>query len=345
MQVRAASCVLTLADRNLLVDGPRQFVDQVVSEMVPACRQGDVDEDTDWRVTIRPGPVHHPPIDASPELALRPGGPAVTITENVHDRLVVVGMYRPGSAPVRIETRFEDQATVVMPSSLDHDQVHWVSWLVKVFFASRLLAGGWRMVHASAVAVRGRALMVLAGPRGGKSVLAHLACRDLGASFLSDDLVLLGPDGTVVGWPTRVCLPSDLAPVGVGRPEGGSERPRVIFGLSEHRALGIPHNGPRPLGAVIYVRHEGDYPVGRVCGSVARRRSAWAQAERIPVQRMYTSDLLGLTGGPAVTGRPAPLASALSGGVEVELATPDPIGPQAVAAIATHLPRVWAARP
>lgn len=343
--MRIVSLVLTLAGRRLLVDGPQSFVERIVAEMTPTCVQAPAGADADWRLMVCPGPAHRGSAGDHPELRLRPGGPAVTIMENTRDRLRVAGRYRRHSTAVCMEARLGDHVTRVMPSSLDDDQMHWALWLAKVFFASRLLADGWRMVHASAVAVRGRALMILAPSRGGKSVLAHLVCRDLGVGFLADDLVLLGPDGTVAGWPTRVCLPPTLVPQGVGRRDDDAARPRVILQRPEHRALGIDHSGPCPIGAVIHVRGANGHAVAPSLAPSGAQRPGWAAAERIPVQRMYTSDLLGLTGGPAVTGRPVPLSQVLSDVVEVELVTQHPIGPEAVEALAALLPSAWARHP
>ena len=117
------------------------------------------------------------------------------------------------------------------------------SWLARVYFGSRLLAEGWRMLHAAAVTVDAGAVLVLAGPWGGKSTLVHRACREHGAAFLADDLVFLGEDGTLVGWPTRVALPVSLC-TGVEIPR---RQRRVVDGQLRDRALFAPPEYRRAL--------------------------------------------------------------------------------------------------
>jgi hypothetical protein len=106
------------------------------------------------------------------------------------------------------------------------------------------------MLHAAAVTVDAGTVLVLAGPWGGKSMLAHRACREHGAAFLADDLVFLCEDGTVVGWPTRVALPVSLCtdieiPRRQRRVVDGQLRDRVLFTPSEYRrAFAVRSAGP-----------------------------------------------------------------------------------------------------
>ena len=126
--------------------------------------------------------------------------------------------------------------------------------------------------------------------------------RELGARFLADDLVLIGPDGTVVGWPTRVAVPAELAgDTDGGRRErtvvAGVRRDRILFTPAQHRAaLGIAYSPPVPLGAVVIV--DGDAAAGedvRADADVLER--AVARAAHVPQQLLYVSDPLGLRGG------------------------------------------------
>lgn len=86
----------------------------------------------------------------------------------------------------------------------------WTGW--RVFFGSLLIADGWRLVHASAVCIADRAVMIAAPPHGGKFTLAHRACPELGAALMADDLVFLGGAKDMplaVGWPTRIAVPTE----------------------------------------------------------------------------------------------------------------------------------------
>lgn len=317
--------VVSVEGPRLLVDSSEaEHVDHVIAALGAACTRAPDQKSADWSLLIEPGVPTVPEQRQWPRLELRPGGPALTVTGNQDGVLRALGYYRPQAAPVGIEVDWRLRRTRLVLSSAYLDQTHWSAWLAKVFFASRLLAAGWRMLHASAVVADGAAVVFVAAPGGGKSTLAHRACRERGAAFLADDLVLLGPDGTVVGWPTRVCLPCGLegaASVEVGRMQTDLHgRRRLVVSLAEHRALGIVHAPPAPLGAVVHVR-PGAALTARPW-SEESRAAAEAQACDIPVQRLYTSDLVGLMGGPA-TFAPDDQGGVFAGAVGVELTLPD----------------------
>lgn len=134
---------------------------------------------------------------------------------------------------------------------------------------------------------------------------------ELGADFLADDLVLLGPDSTVAGWPARVCLPADFSdPHVVGtmleRLTDGQVRRRLLLTPEEHRsAFGITYSPPVPLGMMVSIVPIND-PRAPAVHAMALTRddliTASADALNAPAQRLYTSDLLGLTGGPRTSG-------------------------------------------
>ncbi|AOR35789.1 hypothetical protein BFF78_36180 [Streptomyces fodineus] len=310
-----AETELRLAGYRLHLSAPTgALLERVTSVLVPACEVMNLAVEPDWSVWIgedpRPGGSEETAADR-PELVLPRGGPRLTVLDNQGGRLRVSGRYRPDWATAVIEVDACARRTQLVLPAGDTRAVRWCDWLAKVFFASRLLQAGWRMLHASAVAIDGRALLFLAGQRGGKSTLAHRACTELGAAFLADDLVLLGPDGTVVGWPTRVCLPVDLpVPRAVGTlldgVVDGQVRRRLRLTPAEHRtALGVTYSPPLPLGMVVVIART-DAPQAPAVRAVPLDRdalaSAAAEALDVPAQRLFTSDLLGLTGGPRTSG-------------------------------------------
>lgn len=320
--------VVSIAGSRLLVDSSEsEHVDHVVDALGAACTLIPEPAGADWSLFIEPGVPPVPEQRQWPRLELRSGGPALTVLGNQDGVSRALGYYRPQAAPVGIEVDRRLRHTRLVVSSTYVDQTHWSAWLTKMFFASRLLATGWRMLHASAVVVDEVAVVFVAKPGGGKSTLAHRACRELGAAFLADDLVLLGPEGTVIGWPTRVCLPCALegaASVEDGRMQTDLHgRRRLVVSLAEHRALGIVHAPPAPLGAVVHVR-PGAALAARPW-SEESRAAAEAQVCDIPVQRLYTSDLLGLMGGPA-TLAPDDQGGMFAGAAGVELTLPDAAG-------------------
>lgn len=139
----------------------------------------------------------------------------------------------------------------------------------------------------------------------GKSTLAHRAVRELGGRFLADDLVLIGPGGVVVGWPTRVAVPASL----VGSATGGRRdrsvvagvvRERILFTPIEHRAaLGISYSPPVRLGAVVVVDGSGAAGEGvrvREAGDGVLELAVVGAAD-ITEQMVYVSDPLGVMGG------------------------------------------------
>ncbi|WP_329453651.1 hypothetical protein OG894_44845 (plasmid) [Streptomyces sp. NBC_01724] len=281
-------------------------LESVLGMLVPACSVAPPGAVAQWTLKVE---------ERSPEVEDRGGlfnGRLVLELPYGGRRLAVVGVddgvlrvtacYRPGAAPVVMEVDARQQVTRLVAALGDTVGLRWADYLGRVYFASRLLASGWRMLHASAVALDGAALVFLAGRHGGKSTLAHRAVRELGARFLADDLVLIGPDGTVVGWPTRVAVPAELVgDIGGGRRErtvvAGVRRDRLLFTPAQHRAaLGIAYSPPVPLGAVVIV--DGDAAAGegvRADADVLER--AVARAAHVPQQLLYVSDPLGLMGG------------------------------------------------
>ncbi|WP_282698292.1 hypothetical protein [Streptomyces sp. CC208A] len=236
----------------------------------------------------------------------------------------LVARYRSGAPPAGMEVDAVAGVTRLVVSAGDVVGLRWADWLARVFFASRLLTSGWRMLHASAVAVEGKALVFLAGRCGGKSTLAHRAVRELGGRFLADDLVLIGPGGMVVGWPTRVAVPESLVGgVAGGRRDrsvvAGVVRERVLFTPAEHRAaLGISYSPPVRLGAVVVVDGSGAAGEGvrvREAGAGVLERAV-AGAADITDQMVYVSDPLGLMGGARLADQSAgmgPVDGLLSG--------------------------------
>lgn len=174
---------------------------------------------------------------------------------------------------------------------------------------------GWLLLHASAVRIvtpiGERALVVLAGQRGGKSTIAHRACVERGAVLMADDLVLLRPgrDGvTVVGWPTRVCVPAELlgeatldtlpSEAMLATVVAGQERRRAVVSPPEHQRLfGIGRAGPARLGGILAI-------IPSACTASARADmldgdrigEVLAQAAHVPSQRLMMLDLLGVAG-------------------------------------------------
>ncbi|SDI49825.1 hypothetical protein SAMN05421505_1606 [Sinosporangium album] len=209
----------------------------------------------------------------------------------------LVASYRPGSPVAALEVIAAERTTrVVVPA--EGPGRRWPRWLAQLFFASRML-GWWRLLHASAVAVNGRAVLFVAASGGGKSTLAHRACAELGAVFMGDDLTMIGPGGLVAGWPTRAAVPLALARTGDGRPLRQGTRARRVYTAEEHRRT-VSYAPPAPIGLVVHVVSgcDGGRPV---VGAALPRADLATVAEHAlasPAQQLYSTDLLGLTGGP-----------------------------------------------
>ncbi|MEU5661965.1 hypothetical protein [Streptomyces longwoodensis] len=282
----------------------------VLGMLVPACSVASPDVVAQWTLKVEErGPEVEDGgglFDGRLVLELPYGGRRLAVVGADDGVLRVAACYRPGATPVVMEVDSRQQVTRLVVTPGDGLGLRWADYLGRVFFASRLLASGWRMLHASAVAVDGVALVFLAGRHGGKSTLAHRAVRELGARFLADDLVLIGPDGTVVGWPTRIAVPAELVGDWDGNFDGGRRehtvvasvrRDRVLFTPAQHRAaLGIAYSPPVPLGAVVIV--DGDEASGEgVRADAGMLQRAVTRAAHVPQQLLYVSDPLGLMGG------------------------------------------------
>ncbi|MEU0103303.1 hypothetical protein [Streptomyces sp. NPDC006267] len=336
--------VVQFRDLRLRVEASASEMLRSVLEMVvPTCAVAPPHAVSQWTLQVqerRPGADNEGQLPGGRMVLELPyGGRRLTMVEATGGVMRLAAAYRPGQPPAGIEVDARQRVTRLVVAAGDAVGLRWADYLARVFFASRLLAAGWRMLHASAVAVEGRALVFLAGRHGGKSTLAHRAVRELGALFMADDLVLIGPDGTVMGWPTRVAVPAQLLhDTAVGRRErtvvAGVERDRVLFTPAQHRAaLGIGYSPPVPLGAVVMVDGDAAGTCARADTEVLER--AVARAARIPQQLLYVSDPLGLMGGPRLADQAAaePPAEGLLAGV-----------PAAVVRVAVeHLPSapVW----
>lgn len=321
--------VLLLEGLRLQVVTPSQDVlGSVVGMLVPACSVEPGDTAAQWRLEVVQCAAEVQEADGVDDgrlsLELPYGGRRLSVVCMEAGVMRLVARYRPEAplAVMLVDAAAGATRLVVTPG--DSVGVRWADWLARVFFASRLLASGWRMLHASAVAVDGTALLFLAGRHGGKSTLAHRAVWELGARFLADDLVLIGPNRQVVGWPTRVAVPAPLAvDLAGGRRErsvlAGVVRERILFTPAQHRAaLGVTYSPPVPLGAVVVVDGSGmereDVRAHTAAAGTLER--AVTRAAAIPDQLLYVSDPLGLMGGPRLADQAAgagPLSGLLSG--------------------------------
>jgi hypothetical protein len=161
------------------------------------------------------------------------------------------------------------------------------------------------------------AIVVLGGPAGGKSTIAHRACTELGAALVADDLVLLGAPDTdgsipVIGWPTRVGVPVGLLSGDVMSQAGvtgaihrdavnGWTRERVLLPPPAHRDLfGVAHVGPTVLEGVLVIDRnvDADRSVERLGSD--QLVAAVHTAAQVPGQRSLLADPLGLMGGPPI---------------------------------------------
>ncbi len=298
------------------------MVENALSVLVPPCSlaAASATGEVGWSVHIA---------FASPSAGLRKAhgqpvfgwagsGRRLEILDAADGVLVLAGRYREGCAEsvIEVDTRCR-QTRVLLPPG-DVPSRRWPDWIGRMFFGTRLLADGWHLVHASAVSIETddgpQAVLFLAGPRGGKSTLAHRACVELSAKLLSDDLVLLqsGPDGGVaVGWPTRVSVPLELldAPLrekasGQARLDstlGGRWRRRLVLSPPEYAAMfHADRAGPTRLGAIVVVdptagSHRQAMAVDRDV-SHDRIGTALTRAAHIPAQRLMMLDLLGIAG-------------------------------------------------
>src|SRR5215831_20115095 len=169
-------------------------------------------------------------------------GRRLEIIDAADGLLLFAGHYREGCAETRIEVDAQSRQTRVLLPPGDEPSRRWSDWVGRMFFGTRLLADGWHLVHAAAVSidtdVGPQVVLFLAGPHGGKSTLAHRACVELSAKFLSDDLVLLQSriDGVIaVGWPTRVSVPLELLDAATREKPSAGAAPDALAGGRRRR--------------------------------------------------------------------------------------------------------------
>ncbi|MFD7552475.1 hypothetical protein [Streptomyces sp. NPDC059816] len=315
--------------RLLVRSGVIGAVDAVAAMLTPPCAdETRAKAGPDWTLEIQHGPAAAPYDDTGDLVVCLPySGRRLAVRDTEGGVLRLAARYRPGAPSAGIEVDARARTTRLLVAEEDKLGVRWADWLARIFFASRLLAAGWRMLHASAVELDNRALVFLAASGGGKSTLAHRAVHELGARFLADDLLLVRPGRPVIGWPTRIALPADLngAAPEAGRREhrtmNGWTRDRVLFTPAEHRqVLGIHSAGPTPRGALIVVENPGDdAPVTAAPAAPETVTEALRSAAAVTRQQAYVSDPLGLMGGPRLTD-PTPTTSSEEHLAEAQLA-------------------------
>ncbi|HEY6425214.1 MAG TPA: hypothetical protein VIY28_18625 [Pseudonocardiaceae bacterium] len=256
----------------------------------------------------------------------------MTVVDIAGGVMTLTGRYRPGAQPATMKVDAVGRETHLMVAVGDVASRRWLDWVARVFFGTRLLHDGWLLLHASAVrvvtSVGERALVVLAGQRGGKSTIAHRACVERGAVLMADDLVLLRPerDGvTVVGWPTRVCVPAELLGAATldALPSGalqatvvaGQERHRLVVSPPEHeRLFGIGRAGLARLGGILVISpRAGAAPARADIVDSDRIGEVLVDAARVPSQRLMMLDLLGVAGLAAIHAAPPSTAASQVG--------------------------------
>lgn len=295
---------------RLRLAGDACLVAAASAVMVPPCDRAEPGGGCDWELHARQDTGQDPPASAGPGTAFEDlpvlgypcGGPRLAVLHAGDGLIRLLGRYQPGSGtPALLEADQQERRTRVVVPAGGGAARRWPEWLARTFFASRMLAGRWRMLHASAVAIQGRAVLFIAGRGGGKSTLAHRAVTELGAAFLGDDLAMIGPDATVAGWPTRAALPEALTTtrhLGTGRPLLEGTRRRVALTPAQHRAV-MPYVPPAPLGLLVHITTGPGPALSAHPLDPAGLRAAADAALPPPAQRLYSADLLGLTGGPA----------------------------------------------
>lgn len=313
--------------RLRLASSDRGLLSAAASALIPPCLAGNAaGAGIGWSVVVRagvPGRLERAEDAGLPVLSWPGPGRQLAVLRHDAGGVAVAARYRHGSPAALIEADTRRRRTLVSVPSGDAGSGRWADWVARAFFGSRLLAGGWRLVHASAVRLPmpagERAVVVLAGRHGGKSTVAYRACTELGGALMADDLVLMRPGLTgveVIGWPARACVPAEVlsgdllaslpADMLVHTEASGIPRSRVVLSPPEcERALGIPRAGPAPLGGIVCLSRAPGGGTGCEVRAMdaAETAGVLAASAATPAQRLMMTDLLGLAGGPAAHAR------------------------------------------
>jgi hypothetical protein len=122
-------------------------------------------------------------------------------------------------------------------------------------------APGHVFVHAGVVAVDGRAIVLPARTQAGKTTLVVELLR-AGATYYSDELAVLDPDGRVLPYPQRLSLrPTGTRPTAaeLGAPTGEDAVPVAVVARTEHvpGAEWAPEVRSAADGALLLMAHAG----------------------------------------------------------------------------------------
>ncbi|MGF1664211.1 MAG: hypothetical protein ACFCVG_17400 [Kineosporiaceae bacterium] len=126
-------------------------------------------------------------------------------------------------------------------------------------------------VHSGVVALGGGAVALPATSGAGKSTLVTALCR-AGAGYLSDEALVLAPDGTALPYPKPVALSAEsLAALGSAPPAGGAAGGEHLLPAA---AVGRVVGDPRPVRHVVLARR--DPGAGEVTLDAVSRRDGLA---------------------------------------------------------------------
>jgi hypothetical protein len=137
---------------------------------------------------------------------LPPGGHAVVRYTCPDETRVVVET----AASIAVSDPLRREAVARVTKGLVVDRMHFRTEILEAVTLALLSHFDRHPVHAAAVAVRGRAVLLAAPSGTGKSTLAY-ACHAAGMDLLGDDhvRVQLEPEVRLWGWPARVRLALD----------------------------------------------------------------------------------------------------------------------------------------
>lgn len=229
---------MTVADLRLAIEAPATLPWQWPEG--PLARFATSAERADLHVGVRVGRLEAPPRNA---LRYDSGGGIFDVARDGRDHVIALRIRGVLQRVARFDEHFRCGEVVIAPDSIYARQCYYplAYPLDELIFLHRIVREGGLMVHSCGILRDGYALL-FTGPSGaGKTTISRLMIQHAAAQVLSDDRIVL-------------------------RPDGGGVR---IFGTPWHGDGELSAIGSAQLRAIHVIRHAPEILAEPLCGSTA----------------------------------------------------------------------------
>lgn len=240
-------------ERFEIVSDGQVDVAEVVALLAPTFAVVEPSDQVTCRVELRVGPLDRSWVNDEKPWRLPPvlqidhdTGAGFRILRHTPEHKTVFRHPDPDCAELQLDVSADNRHWLLTVEDPARQGLRAIARMVKQLVGHCLMRKGAAIFHASAVSLGGRSY-VFYGPRGsGKTSFMFRCCVDLGASFVSDDLLIAWKDSRgrtrVSGWPRRIGISlSAFHPALEARVEGRVLRREQPLGSTWRDNIGRHH--------------------------------------------------------------------------------------------------------